>query len=216
MRRPLFAAIVFTFLISSAVFPQDKLSIQFNGGIIMPLGSSKGLSGAVQLNYIYSQSLQFYIYSGHSVWDQRYYDYQKEGNNERENSGRTYWQDEHELVPVYAGCRINLHTNKLFTSYLNVEAGYSYLTYNSYTVKQTTDPDTGEETGYAPDLSTRTEHDEDLFAIGFGAGISHPMSDNIKLMISFKLNSFVNSNYNGLFSSQGTYTMFMVGVNYLI
>jgi hypothetical protein len=216
MYKSVSSAFLFVILLSAGLSAQD-FSIQGNGGIIMPLGSSKGLSGTVQLNYVLNQTFQLYIYSGHSVWDRRYYDYQKpQSNIERGGLTRTYWRDDHVLIPVYAGCRINFHTNKVFTSFVNIETGYSHLTYNSYPLWKTTDAETGKVLEYSPNTGSGKKHSEDLFAIGIGAGISHPMSQNINILLSFKLNSFANSGYNGFFNSMGTYTLFQVGVSFLI
>ncbi|MHB8906249.1 MAG: hypothetical protein ACYC6D_09010 [Melioribacteraceae bacterium] len=69
---------------------------------------------------------------------------------------------------------------------------------------------------YYVDQSTRKENREDLFGLGIGAGISHSLTENLNLVLLFKLNSYINSNYSGIFSSRGTYTMFLAGFNFSI
>ena len=120
------------------------------------------------------------------------------------------------MIPVYFWSFINLHTNKIFTAYINLEAGYSYLSYNSYENWKSVNPYTGRVIGYYVDRGTKEEITENLYGVGIGAGISHPMRENLNLEFPFKLNSYLNSSYYDFFSPKGTYMMFLVGINFKI
>lgn len=209
----LFLAIIF----SNIIFSQENNSIQINGGLIYPRSSSKGLIGLVQFNYPLNEQFDLYAYSGYSAWD-KYYVYFREDYSEvqKETIFKTYSADNHTLIPFYIGSSINLHTNDFFTFYVNIEAGYAYLNYYSYNHWKSIDPNTGEVLGYDVDGATKKEITENLFGIGIGAGISHPMGENLKLIFSYKLNSYLNSNYYGFLSKQGTYSVFLAGISFNI
>lgn len=200
-------------------YTKNSHSLQFNGGIITPMSSSTGLTGSVQLNYALNERIKLYVYTGYSEWDKYNIVIQlvKEfySNNEK-MFFNSYSADDHILIPVYIGSSVNLHTNKLFTSFLTAEIGYSYLSFNSYDQMRSVNAETGEVLSYRPDVTTKKENKENLFGIGIGAGLFHPISDNTELIFSFKLNSYVNNNLPGLFSRRGTYTAFSAGFNFNI
>ncbi|MGB8316901.1 MAG: hypothetical protein WCE54_02165 [Ignavibacteriaceae bacterium] len=196
---------------------QNNHSIQINGGVISPMSSSKGLSIYLQYNYYLNKQIILYTYTGYSAWDKYKI---KLPDNRPFYSGivpkyfNSYSADDHILIPIYLGSRINFYSNNLFTPFINFEIGYSYLSYNSYDQQEEINPETGETVGYYPDNTTKKANRENLFGVGIGAGLSHQISENIDLLLSFKLNSYVNENYNGLFSTQGTYTAFIAGFNF--
>lgn len=64
------SVIIISITASCSVLAQETNSIQINGGIIMPMSSSKGLTASFQFNYNINPTLQFYIYTGYSAWDQ--------------------------------------------------------------------------------------------------------------------------------------------------
>jgi hypothetical protein len=203
-------------LIAAGIHGQD-FSVQANGGILIPMSSSKGLSGNVQLNYLYNNNITFYIYSGCNVWDKYNATFKENLSDVQKRQYFTTWlADDHVLIPVNAGCKINLHKNKIFTSFVSAEAGYSHLEYKSYQTWKAINPDTGEVTGYFPNQGTKKQQSENLFSIGFGAGISHPVTERFNLLLAFKLNSYINSHYHGFFSSRGTHTMFQLGLDFVI
>lgn len=209
--------IVISLLFISNSNSQNRISVEFAGGIIAPLRSSNGLSTAVQFNYRINSSFSFYIYSGIAGWDKykiKFYDDRIFYSGYGPKYFDSYSSNNHILIPVYLGSKINFHTNKFFTSYLNVEVGYAYLSYNSYEQMKVINSETGEIVDYRPDESTKKINKENLFGIGIGAGISHPVSKSVDLLLAFKLNSFVNEHYYGLFSTQGTYTTFTAGCNF--
>ena len=218
MLKTLFKVLIFTPIIfSHTALAQESNSIQFNGGIIMPLSSSKGLSGSVQFNYPLTEAFELYINTGYAVWDRYNVTFQEELiPPQKQQYFKTYLADDHTLIPVYLGGKLTFNRNKIFSAYANFEIGYSHLTYNSYGILKSIDPETGVVLGYYPDATTRIKHSEDLLGFGFGAGLTHPMTRNLNLILGFKLNTFLNDNYRGFFSSRGTYTMFHLGFSFKI
>lgn len=215
MKKSLFASLVIiSIIISNVIYAQDSNSIQFNGGIVMPMSSSKGFNTSIQYNYHFSNNIQFYIYSGYSSWDKYNIIILEDWSTvQKQTLFNSYSADNHILIPVYIGSRINFHTNKLFTSYVTFEIGYSHLSYNYYGIKKEINPITGEVLAYNVDLNTKKEMNENLLGIGAGVGLSHQIMENINIVLSFKLNSHLNSKYYSFLSSQGTYTAFNLGFN---
>lgn len=208
---------VFTIVISNVIYSQESNSIQINGGIIMPMSSSKGFNSTIQFNYTFKQNVQFYIYSGYSSWDKFNVNFTEELSAiQKQTLFKTYVSDNHILVPVYIGSRINFHTNKLFTSFVTLDIGYSHLSYNSYNIKKEIDQTTGEVLAYNPDINTKKEINENLLGLGAGVGLSRSITENINIILSFKLNSQLNSKYYSFFSSKGTYTAIKLGFNFSI
>jgi len=213
MFKSFFVSSIFIILIvSNIALAQSNNSIQFNGGLIIPRSSSNGLSTSIQYNYSINSNIQFYIYSGYSNWDKYYAHFLWESSSLHNFS--TYIADKHILIPLYIGSRINIHTNKLFTFFTTIEAGYSYLSYNAYGFIKEVDPGTGVVLDYKTDLNTKEKRNENLFGVGAGIGLSHPISNNMNVILAFKLNSQINSSYYSFFSSQGTYTAFNLGFNF--
>ena len=101
----------------------------------------------------------------------------------------------------------------MFTFFTTIEAGYSYLSYNAYEFTKDIDPVTGVVLAYNTDLNTKEKRNENLFGVGAGVGLSHPINSNMNVILSFKLNSQINSSYYSFFSNQGTYTAFNLGFN---
>lgn len=175
------------------------------------------MTGSAQFNYLFNDQIKFYTYTGFSTWDKNNIvirEVKEVFHNDEKLFHNTYNEDNHILIPIYIGGKINLHTNSLFTSFINIELGFSFLSYNSYELWKSVDPETGEVFGYYQGM--KTENKENLFGVGIGAGLSHPISGTTDLLLSFKLNSHVNEKYPGLFSRRGTYTTFTVGFNFNI
>lgn len=211
----LFFSLLALVSISGILMAQNSGAIQLNAGAILPINSSKGFSTALQYNYSLSQSVQLYAYSGISYWDENQVVYVFEHSNlPAPDSKVSYDADEHILIPLYFGSRFNLHSDRLFTTFLNLELGYSHLSYNTYENYEVVNERTGEAADYLVDMKTKRKIQENLFGIGTGLGISHEITVGMELMLSFKLNSFINSNYNGLFTSRGTYNTVSLGLNY--
>lgn len=208
-------SILFIFLATAQIiFSQQSHSFQFAGGIIMPMSSSKGLTASVQYNYRFSDHIRFYIYSVYSSWDKLRANFTENYSSiQQQTRFSTYIADDHILIPVYIGSRIDFNTNKLFTAFVTFEIGYSYLSYNSYGVTKEVNTTTGEVLAYNADLNSKKEITENLFGVGAGIGISRQLTDNLDIILSFKLNSSLNSEYYGFFSSHGTYTALSLGLN---
>ena len=210
----------FVFLPVNSSHAQDSFSLQLNGGIIYPLDSERGFSSTLQLNYRVSSSLSFYIYSGYAGWYRnkvtfRDYDYWVDHSIPYQGkSFDSYSDDNHTLIPVYIGSTLNFNTGKLLTPFLSLEVGYSYLSYYSYEQTRIVSSETGWAVNYIPDLSTKKFNSENLFGVGIGGGLILPVAESINLILAFKLNSYVNSHYYGLFSTRGTYTALTAGFNY--
>ena len=148
----LFAAAV------NCIFPQQSHSIQFSGGIIMPISSSKGLTTTVQFNYRFSNDISLYLYSGYSYWDRFNVSFHEDLSGvQKESLFSTYIADNHILIPVYIGSRINFNSNELFTAFVTFEVGYSYLSYNSYSYIKVINIESGEVLAYKGDPNTKKE-----------------------------------------------------------
>ena len=215
MKKLIFVSFVlFISLSSSLIFAQDNNSIQFNSGIIYPRRSSYGLSASVQYNYSLNSKINLYFSAGYSTWDRFNVMFHEELNGvQREEYFKTYNADNHSLIPLSLGAKINFHSNKLFTSFINFEIGYAHLSFDSYDNIRVINPMTGEVTSYTVDGSTKKEINENLFNVGIGTGISHPLNQSLDLILSFKINTNFNGEEFGFLSTKGTYSVWSVGVN---
>lgn len=207
--------VIVTVLFSGILQAQNARSIQLNAGAMFPMNSSKGFSTALQYNYSLNSTVQLYAYSGISYWDENHVIHEMDWSEIQKNQFiTTYDADEHVLIPLYFGSRINLHSDKLFTTFFYLEAGYSHLSYNAYDNVKVVDENTGEVLEFYADQKTKRKINENLFGIGAGVGLSHEITDSIELQLFYKLNSFINSSYNGFFTSRGTYNTVVLGFNY--
>ncbi len=207
-------AVVFFLLTAVSFYPQNKMSLQFTGGIISPIDSYGGLTGLIQLNYPVTKNINFYFYSGYSAWDRNIVTFFAEWSlTQKQTRFYSYSADNHILIPIFFGSSINFNTNKIFTAFVNFEIGYSYLKYNWYKNIKSVDPSTGVVLSYFPDISTRQEITENLIGTGIGAGIFHPLTENVNLILSFKLNSYLNSKYYGFLGSGITWSTYLAGFN---
>lgn len=208
---------LFIFLIlflTTNISAQNEHSIQFNGGILFPRSSSNGFSSSLIYSYSLNSTFGIYIYTGYNSWDRFNVTYVIELIPPQTKSiFNSYSSDNHILIPAYFGSRINLHTNKLFTSFLNFEIGYSYFGYNSYDNIEIIDSDTGEILDYRVNKESKKEKTDNLFGIGIGAGLSYPISNTFDVILSYRLNSNFNSGEFGLFSAKGTYYSLLTGLN---
>lgn len=218
MKKSFFSVIIFTSIIFfSTISAQDPISIQINGGTILPMSSSNGYIGTIQFNYSINSKISLYIYSGYSSWD-KYTEHFREDYStiQKQTLFNAYSSDDHKLIPLYVGSKFNVHSNKLFTAYLNFELGYSFISYNSYNIVKSIGIETGVVQNYHADLSSKKRIDEGVFGLGIGAEVSHPITERLNLILSYKLNSYANSNYPGLFSARGIYSAFLAGINFTI
>ncbi|NWF90096.1 MAG: hypothetical protein HXY50_11635 [Ignavibacteriaceae bacterium] len=215
MNKVLFSLFVLIILISTDfIHAQEQFSIQLGGGIIKPMSSTSGLSTSVQLNYSMNPNFQFYLNTSYAAWE-RFYAYYHSYRSSLQNPKifKVTAADDHVLIPIFIGTKWNFHSNKIFTSFLNFELGYSYLNYTGYSHNKGYDPNTDELVGFFANYPGK-EEEEHLLGIGLGAGILRPLSENFKLVLAYKLNSYLNSNYYGLFSVRGTYSSFFAGFEF--
>ena len=133
---------------------------------------------------------------------------------QKETRFKTYTQDNHVLIPLYLGTRIFFHSNKLFSLFASFDVGYSYLSYNSYHVVQNIDPDIGVVEAYDPDHNSKTEVNENLIGLNLGAGITRELSKSINFVLFYKINTQLNSKYYDFLSSEATYSVVNLGVNF--
>ncbi|MBZ0177952.1 MAG: hypothetical protein K8F36_01585 [Melioribacteraceae bacterium] len=218
MSKSFFSSLLILIILSSSVIlAQGSKSIQLNGGIISPKSSTDGFSTAVQFNFNQNATISFYASVGYSSWNKFYVNFIEEWSPiQKETHFKTHISDEHIMIPLYFGSKVNFHTNKYFTSFINIELGYSYLKYNSYDYWRSINPETGEVLGYYPDSSTKEEIKDNIIGLGVGLGISHPMSSNMNLILSVKLNSNIYSKYSDMFNSRETYMSFLAGFSFNI
>lgn len=210
-------AVVFFLLTAINLYPQNKMTLQFTGGIISPIDSYGGLTGLIQLNYPVTKNINFYFYSGYSAWDRNKITFVEEWSlKQRQTQFNSYSTDNHVLIPLFIGSSINFHTNKIFTAFVNFEIGYSYLSYYWYKNVKSIDLATGVVISYYADKSTKERLDEKLFGVGIGAGIFHPLTENVNLILSFKLNSYLNSQYSKFLFAGDTWSSYMAGFNVAI
>lgn len=216
MSKQYFSLLVLvSILLSGILMAQNSRSIQFNAGAVFPMNSSKGFSTAFQYNYSVSPAIQLYAYSGISYWDENHVIHEMDYSEiQKQQFTTSYDADEHVLIPLYLGSRINVHSDRLFTTFVNLEAGYSHLSYNVYDNVKVVDENTGRVTEFYADPKTKRKVNDNLFGIGAGIGLSHEIAQGIELQLSYKLNTFINSSYNGFFTSRGTYNTLALGLNY--
>ena len=218
MKKSLFSLIIsLSIIFCSTLSAQDQISIQINGGMITPFSSTNGFVGTAQFNYPVSSKINLYIYSGYSSWDQ-YIEYFDEipSQIQRITIFNAYSADDHTLIPIYIGSKINFHTNPLFTAFINFELGYSFISYNSYDILKSVNSATGQVLDYYTDQSSKKRINERVFGVGIGGGFYRPLTNNLSLILSYKFNSYANSSYQGLFSRKGVYSAFLLGVNFNI
>lgn len=209
--RVLCLLILFSFI---DVFAQKENSIQLNAGLLYPRSSSNGFSTFVQYNYDFNNNVGIYIYTGYSSFDKFKISYISEATlTQNEKIFSSYSADDHFMIPVYLGTSIRLNTNKLFTSFVDVELGYTYFSYNSYNNIIVRDNENGDVTSYEVDLSSRKEVTDNLFGIGLGFGLLRPLSEKLDIVLSYKLSSNFNSGEFGLFSARGTYSTIYLGLS---
>ncbi len=201
----------FVQLLAYLVFPQGKSSIQFTGGTVNPMSSSSGLSGAFQYNYNINPRFNLFVSTDYSVWDKRYYIFYP--NTIIHNDPlRSYPESDHSLSRIMAGGRYIIIEPAKFQLFVEGGIGYSYLKYKSYDMQLVNTPDGGQEILY----SVGTNESENLFNISTGIGFIHQMTTNWDVLLEFKMNTYLNSHYYGIFSSRGTFTGFNGGFNYRI
>jgi hypothetical protein len=197
--------------LSSFIFSQGKSSIQFTGGTVYPMSSSPGLSGTVQYNYNLNPRINLFISADYSAWDQMQFSYQ-DGNNFPQDYKTGYLESGHSLTRIMTGGRYIIVEPAQFKLFIEAGLGYSYLQYDSYNVDWRLLPDNK----YSPVNTLSGKVTENLFNFSSGIGFIHSMTERWDILFEFKMNTYLNSHYYGLFSKHGTFTGFNGGFNYRI
>ena len=209
--------VLLVIILSNPIFAQESYSLQFNGGIISPANSSSGLSSTVQFNYFLNPDVSFYLFTGYSAWDQNHVTFLEDWSQlQKQTMFKSYTSDEHRFIPLFVGSKVNFNTNKIFTAFFIAEIGYAHLTYKSYNNLKTISPDNGVVLDYYVDVSSAKNNSEELFGIGFGAGVTRQLSEKLEMILSYKINSLINSYYQGLFNPKGRYSIFLAGFSFKI
>lgn len=217
LKSSILAVIFISAFLPQNLSAQESNSLQISGGIISPMSSSNGLSGALQFNYSVSPDINLYLYTGYASWNNYYVVFHEDYSPiQHKQNFKTPVESNHTMIPLYLGARWNFHTIKLFSSFIEIEAGYSNLNFVEYGIDKIVNHDNGEVLNYQQSGTIQYDKNEDLFGLGIGAGISHPITKNFNLILEFKLNSHINSDYYGLFSTRGTYTRFIGGFSFSI
>ena len=198
-------------ILSSIIYSQGKSSFQFSGGMVYPISSSPGLSGTLQYNYNINTRFNFFVSADYSVWDKRNFNYSDITNVSR-GYKRGYSESDHTLSRIMAGGRYLITQPDQFKLFVDAGIGYSYLQYNVYDMKQINNPDGTIEVLFSPSGKVN----QDLFSFSSGVGFIHPIAERWDILFEYKLSTYLNSQYHGLFSSQSTFGSFQFGFNYKI
>lgn len=204
-----------TILFSNVSLAQNQKSIQINGGLLWPMSSSTGINTSMQFNYQLNSDIQIYVYSGYQSWDKFNVTILADwSQTQKQTNFSTYTSDSHQLIPIYLGGRMKLFTSKLFTIHGSVEIGYSFLSYNSYQLIKEVNSSTGAIIAYRPALDIKKKINENLLGLGAGIVLSHNLTEKLDLLISYKLNSHINSKYYDFLHSEVTNTSLNLGLSY--
>ena len=210
-------AVSLILLLSSNISAQNKSAIQLSGGLLLPQSSSNGVNVSLQYNYYLNDDFLFYVNTGYLSWDRFYVHFNQEWSvKQKETRFRTYTSDTHTMIPINIGGRLEVRANELFNTFVSFEAGYSYLSYNSYNVYKEYDSSEEVVTTFKTDRSSQKEIEENLISIGAGLGIYRRVSENLELLLQYRLYSHLNSEHYDAFSSHAIFSSVNFGVNYLL
>ena len=198
-------------ILSSIIYSQGKSSFQFSGGMVYPISSSSGLSGALQYNYNINSRFNIFVSADYSVWDKRNFNY-LDNSNVTGGYKSGYSETDHTLSRIMAGGRYLITKPDQFKLFVDAGIGYSYLQYNIYDMKNINNPDGTIEVLFSPAGKIH----QNLFNFSSGIGFIHPITERWDILLEFKLSTYLNSQYHGLFSSQSTFSSFQFGFNYKI
>jgi opacity protein-like surface antigen len=193
-------------ILSTIIYSQGKSSIQFSGGMVYPISSSPGLSGTLQYNYNINTRFNFFVSADYSVWDKRNFNYPDHSTGDYQ---RGYSESDHTLSRIMAGGRYLITQPDQFKLFVDAGIGYSYLQYNVYDMKQINNPDGTIEVLFLPS----GKMNQNLFSFSSGVGFIHPIVERWDILFEYKLSTYLNSQYHGLFSSQSTFSSFQFGFN---
>lgn len=188
MRTALVSITLISLFLSNLLFAQVTHSIQFNGGIIMPMNSTRGLQGSIQYNYKLNPKVQFYLFTGYASWNYFNIYYHADIPYRGQVTFKSHSAHDHELVPVYAGTRISFHKNNWLSSFLSFEVGYSRFSYYKNGNFINIDRETGVVHGFFAGGPIEKKI-ENLIGGAIAVGISHPLTKTSNLIFTYKVNS---------------------------
>ena len=205
MKR-IFFAVITSLLFVFNLYSQNRISLEFTGGVISPIHSTNdGLLGTVQINYYSYRDNYLYANFSYSGWDKN-----KIGINDPNGLRyNLYSEENHSLFSIFIGDRYIFNRNKIFSAFVELELGYQNLNYTSVFPTRFINPDGTIE--YLYDYGKKEIINENLVGLGLGLGIQHEITNNCDILLSIKLNSNMNNSYNGFFSSQDTYFTYSGG-----
>ena len=213
-KRFFFSLCVISLLFFPTLRAQNSVSVQINGGAIFPISAYTGFSASLQINYSLSRNLGIYMYAGYSSWNRNKVLFTEELNGaQKQQIFGSYSSDSHIQIPLYLGEKYDFYQGKFFTSFFTLEAGFTHLSYYNYANIRVIDQSNGVVVDYVVDPSSKTKITENLIGLGIGTGISHQLTENIDLLLMYKINSYLNSKYYDFFSASGTYSMLLAGLN---
>ena len=198
-------------VLSSIIYSQGKSSFQFSGGMVYPISSNPGLSGTLQYNYNINSRFNFFVSADYSVWDKRNFNY-IDKSNVHWGYETGYSESDHTLSRIMAGGRYLITPSSQFKLFVDAGIGYSYLQYNIYDMHQINNPDGTIEVLFSPAGKAY----QNLFSFSSGIGFIHQIAERWDILFEYKLSTYLNSQYDGLFSSQSTFSTFQFGFNYKI
>ena len=210
MKKSIILSLIVLSAFQLQIFAQGNKSIQVNGGLMSATDSDKGVLGTAQFNYVINSSLTLYTYSGILYWNNNNVNYFGGGVISK-NLKYTYSEDSHKLIPVYIGAKYFFNNSSVFRPYVNIEIGFSYLIFNSYSFNQINNADGT----FTLEPINKTEKNDTFFGAGVGIGASHNIGDNLELLLEFRFNTLKNSDYEWL-SSGRTLRSFQFGFAYKI
>jgi len=179
------------------------------GGVVAPMSSFSGLSSSLQYNYNLSARFNVFVSANYSAWDKKYFNIYDDSHLPTQFK-TAYPESDHSLSRIMTGVRYILVEPAQFRLFVEGGIGYSYLKYKYYNINTVNNPDGTTELLY----SNGTYENENLFNLSSGMGFIHKMTSRWDILFEFKLNTYINSHYYGLFSTRGTFTEFNGGFNY--
>jgi opacity protein-like surface antigen len=192
--------------LASLIYSQEKSSIQFSGGLVQPMSSNPGLSSTLQYNYNINSRFNLFVSTDYSAWDKRNFSYPDKSSGDYRMS---YSESDHSLSRIMAGGRYLITQPEQFKLFVDAGLGYSYLQYKVYDLVQSINPDNSTKLVLNPAGKVH----QNLFNFSSGIGFIHPITNRWDMIFEYKLNTYLNSQYNGLLSSQNTFSSFQLGFN---
>lgn len=197
--KKIILAVIFSMILINNLFSQSILSAELNGGVIIPFKSYGGLQGNVQINYSCFADNYLYASFSYSSWDRNkivIYDPSGQTFND------VYSEYDHTLYSIFAGNRFIFFKYKTFSVFNDIELGYQNLNYMRIFPQRIINPDSTVE--YLADYSKQKSITESLLGLGVGFGLKNDITEKVDLIISVKINSYINRSFHGLFGSANT------------